>query len=241
MKCCDKTTNGFTLIELLVVISIIALLISILLPALRAAREVARQSQCLSTLRQISIAMHIYADDFDGSAPTHRTSSMGTRNTWYTNLSPYMSGAPAADNLVDPAKVVESNRIWNTLMCPAQPDEGLIVRQGVKLTYGISMGPGTTVGYTYNDGFGLINWATGATRRLHEAKWASRTAAFLDARNTDYVYPTMYQALFGSGQSDLYLPVRHPETYNVAFVDSHAAPVTRDQVQEPRDELFRFE
>ncbi len=54
---------GFTLIELLVVISIIALLIGILLPALGAARQVARQSQCLQHLRQIAVGCQTYATD----------------------------------------------------------------------------------------------------------------------------------------------------------------------------------
>lgn len=57
---------GFTLIELLVVISIIALLIGILLPALGGARESARRVQCLSNQRQVVIAMSTYAADNDG-------------------------------------------------------------------------------------------------------------------------------------------------------------------------------
>ncbi|MFA9479504.1 type II secretion system protein [Phycisphaerales bacterium AB-hyl4] len=60
-----QRTSGFTLIELLVVISIIALLIAILLPALAAARESARQIQCVSGMRQIGLANVMYQNDFD--------------------------------------------------------------------------------------------------------------------------------------------------------------------------------
>lgn len=57
--------RGFTLIELLVVISIIALLISILLPALSSARAAARNIQCKSNMRQMSLCVELYAGDYD--------------------------------------------------------------------------------------------------------------------------------------------------------------------------------
>lgn len=65
-----NSRNAFTLIELLVVISIIALLIGILLPALGAARKAARQSACLQGLRQISTGCQIYATDNKEFLPT---------------------------------------------------------------------------------------------------------------------------------------------------------------------------
>jgi prepilin-type N-terminal cleavage/methylation domain-containing protein len=58
-----KNRKGFTLIELLVVIAIIAILAAVLLPALGRAREMARRSACISHLRQIGLAAHMYGAD----------------------------------------------------------------------------------------------------------------------------------------------------------------------------------
>lgn len=80
----NKTEN-FTLIELLIVIAIIAILASMLLPALQNARESARQTVCAGNLKQIGVTYLSYADDYDGwIIPSNNGVSDST--AWFINL-----------------------------------------------------------------------------------------------------------------------------------------------------------
>lgn len=71
----EKHRQGFTLIELLVVIAIIAILAAILFPVFARAREKARQTSCLSNLKQITLAEMMYAQDYDEAYPDSRDSN----------------------------------------------------------------------------------------------------------------------------------------------------------------------
>ena len=80
-----RSRQAFTLIELLVVIAIIAILAAILFPVFAQAREKARQTSCLSNLKQLGLGVLMYAQDYDG------TPAQGLDNEPYVNMTRYYS------------------------------------------------------------------------------------------------------------------------------------------------------
>ena len=93
--------GGFTLIELLVVIAIIGVLIALLLPAVQAAREAARRSQCLNNLKQLALAANNYHDSqqcFPGNSYTAPSSANGgliyPNYSCFVRILPFTEAAP---------------------------------------------------------------------------------------------------------------------------------------------------
>ena len=91
--------RGFTLIELLVVIAIIAILAAILFPVFAKAREKARQTSCLNNIKQLSLGMLQYVQDYDEMFPT--SGRWGVDPIWPHQIQPYV-------------------RNWQVYKCPSQ-------------------------------------------------------------------------------------------------------------------------
>lgn len=120
-----RRQDGFTLVELLVVIAIIGILVALLLPAVQAAREAARRSQCLNNCRQIGLAVHMYHDTTN-ELPPSRMWDGGF--TWAGVVLPYIEEA-SIRNSADFTKNfsaqpdIVKNTVVTTFLCPSRIHE----------------------------------------------------------------------------------------------------------------------
>ncbi len=97
--------RGFTLIELLVVIAIIAILAAILFPVFSKAQEKARQTSCLSNVKQLALATRMYIGDWDEVFPIQDTDTWDTDRFWPQQLDPYIKS-------------------WDIYYCPSESRRG---------------------------------------------------------------------------------------------------------------------
>ncbi len=211
--------KGFTLIELLVVIAIIAILAAILFPVFSRAREKARQTQCLSNVKQLVMGCLMYAQDYDECIPYNVMSASGGASsdyTWRSMILPY----------------VKNSQLFQ---CPSYRAPQPMYSGGLDLTWAPS-------GYTppQNGGYGInvVNWvpnqsasspptppygrALGAVddgsscMLIGEVSDAAGEVAQFDLNGGTCPYGTV---VVGSNQAAV---ARHNGGANYGFVDGHA-------------------
>ncbi len=212
--------RGFTLIELLVVIAIIAILAAILFPVFAQAREKARQTSCLSNLKQNALAMLMYAQDYDEAFPLAYYYDTGFSQEWAWDAHvDYLTGVAEA-GLIGP---YTRNQQLN--QCPS--------------FRAVSWGRPYT-GYAYNTSyigggqFEGPGYTIRPAARLGEVQSPSETVLLADSAYWDTL---LVNGIAGNNYlrspQDPYNYVgpnvhfRHNGTANVAYCDGHAKAANR--------------
>ena len=120
-----RQKSGFTLIELLVVIAIIALLLSVILPSLKKAKEVARRIACSSNLKQLTAAWMMYTDDNKGELPPSRANATDPAKGW-TGWIQYMDEITFQESQIRGGMLFDYAQSVDLYKCPTSKEwEGL--------------------------------------------------------------------------------------------------------------------
>lgn len=211
-KCRQRRRREFTLIELLVVISIIAILTSLLLPALNHARKRTRQTACASDLRQCGLGYHMYANDWDDYFPAPISSVVEPSGNVYSWSALRVMVAHQYVDAPVGSSGTPMDRMRGITTCPDDPEPYYF--RGIRQSYGMSISLGLEV-FPKRSRYGVPSKVilSGDTCR----------------QDTGGSYPyasPVYMAL----------PGRHKHGFNINFVDGHvdwlAFPIP-DSSQDP--------
>ena len=235
--CFVRRKNGFTLIELLVVIAIIALLVSILVPTLGTARELARATSCMTHLRAIGMATHLYAQDNNDWLPRSQMSaSYSNMLPWEKAIVPEM-GAQLQAVLSSGTNTVYLNSLINDLYrCPTDR-RPLATAASTEDTYKLSYGENGCFELDANDPVVTDYPGKPATWHLVNQTPKPTTTVFygelaITAPMNDHFMPYYWHSDANAAKE--IDGTRHRGQSNWVFVDCHAQP-------KPMVEIFKWD
>ncbi len=202
----------FTMIELLIVIAIIAILAAMLLPALNAARETAKKIQCVSNLKQMITATHMYAQDNQGLIPPANCNSI--------NFHAYLQGGRyLAPNIIYDQTIYISNKS-KIFLCPTEKEK----EKG-------------TFFYAANRSFGTSTASVIANTKVKLSRLNPGLCYIADwnPKNTNSGYPGFtggVSSLTGTEWGSAY--ARYKGFLNTAVLDGHAETMDIPTFSQPQ-------
>ena len=216
----SQPKNAFTLIELLIVIAIIAILASMLLPALGKARDAAKAIKCVSNLKQSVLGAIMYANDYNGGMPA----SFGNGPTWAAVLLPVLAESEKSGDFHNQKCAGNYIQSPEVVICPSV--RSVISKPDTFNTYGVSL---PVIGKVNPS----LEWTpyNGSSRKqfvfpLRLCRLPSKMAYLSDVR--DISKPIM-SGYYGAASNNIMF--RHSRKSNIAFMDGHVKASGIDDCQ----------
>lgn len=222
-----ETSRAFTLIELLVVISIIALLVGILLPALGAARKSARNAVCLSNIRQITIGLLTYAQSNRELLPpamSEKRPALGNKSVPYqVGVWSYVTDDALRTEDLDPPYEYLAGTVFE---CPSAEDgrSGYSNLNHLKNGYGLNVMP---LGTNPNSLDASLNFRQEESKRADLIETLSTTMLLTDNASfyVEWFHRSNAPTDLANGDKEMILAMqRHgPQNWNIAHFDGSAS------------------